>query len=46
MTNGRMGYLAADQDYDTSCRGEVVRGCAEKGIVSGFVGMMNQHLFQ
>jgi hypothetical protein len=47
LANGRIGYLAADQDYDTSYKSnEVARGCAEKGIVSGFVGMMNKHLFR
>ena len=46
LANGRMGYLAADKDYDTSYHGEVVRGCAEKGIINGLVGMMNQHLSQ
>jgi neutral ceramidase len=47
MVNGTLGYLTDDQSYGRtsySARGTPAKqGCAEPGIVNGFVEMMNQY---
>lgn len=47
LANGRVGYIVDDDAYD---RGDLdmqgsplKRGCAENGIVNGFLDLMNQH---
>lgn len=45
LTNGRIGYLAGDADYEMPFFGastSIKRGCVEPGIVSGMLEMMNQ----
>lgn len=46
MTNGTLGYLTDDESYGRSsysARGTPAKqGCAEAGIVDGFVDMMNE----
>ena len=48
IANDRIGYIADDAAYDTpyfEVNGSpAARGCAENGIVTGLVGMINQHL--
>jgi neutral ceramidase len=47
MVNDRLGYLIDDQSYGRTYRPAlgvpVKQGCAEAGIVDGFVEMMNQY---
>jgi neutral ceramidase len=43
MTNDRIGYIAADEDYDGPYgRPSLVRGCAESGIVDGLTALIHQ----
>lgn len=43
MTNDRIGYIAADEDYDGPYgKPSLVRGCAEKGIVGGLLDLMQK----
>jgi hypothetical protein len=50
VANGRMGYLAADEDYATTYGSgggvDVVAGCAESGVVNGLVGMIRKALLR
>jgi hypothetical protein len=50
VANGRMGYLAADEDYGTTYGSggsvDVVAGCAESGVVNGLVGMIGKSLLR
>jgi neutral ceramidase len=49
IANDRIGYIADDAAYDTpifEVNGTpAARGCAENGIVSGLVDMINEHSF-
>jgi hypothetical protein len=46
MANGRSGYMPDDASYDTpnfeTKASTVARGCAEHGIVNGFVGLIRE----
>ena len=46
MANGRSGYMPDDASYDTpnfeSKASTVARGCAENGIVNGFVNLIDK----